>query len=269
MIELEKLTYAYRKGTEALSNASASIGGGIHLLLGENGAGKTTLLHLMAGLLYPTSGKCLLDGVAMSLRRPEELSRVFFLGDNMEFPASTIEQMVKVHARFYPTFDAAMLADNLQRFGLTGKEPLHRLSLGNRHKSQVAYALALRTETLLLDEPANGLDLTSRALLQSMIASCVTPEQTVIVSTHIVADLQNLYDGVIVLSKGKLMLADTVEAILGRVAFTVGPVPPVVALYGERRLGMFHSIVKAGPGVESGDIDYLLLFNAIQHNVNL
>ncbi len=269
MITLDQLTYAYRKGTEALTNASASIGGGVYLLLGENGAGKTTLLHVIAGLLYPTLGRCLLDGEPMSLRRPEEMTRVFFLGDNMEFPACSIEEMTEIHAIFYPRFDPDMLRRNLAQFGLTGKERLDKLSLGNRHKSQVAYALSLCADLLLLDEPANGLDISSRATLQAMFAGSVGPEQTVIVSTHVIADLQNLYDGVIILSHGQIKLADTIDALLERVAFTVSPIPPVNAIYSERRLVTFHSIVKAGSIPESADVDYLLLFNAIHNNKTL
>lgn len=169
MIVLNNLTYRYRKGAEALTDVSASIGPGIHLLLGENGAGKTTLLHVMAGLLYPSSGECLIDGEDASRRLPSELSRMFFLGDNMPFPAKTINEMSRIHAVFYPGFDPVQLQENLKSFGLTGDEPIAKMSLGNRHKSQVAYALALRTDILLLDEPANGLDISAKQALQSML----------------------------------------------------------------------------------------------------
>lgn len=269
MIILNNLTYVYRKGAEALSNASASIGGGIYLLLGENGAGKTTLLHVIAGLLHPAGGECLIDGEPTSGRKPEIMRRVFFLGDNMSFPFVSIEEMTRCHAVFYPTFDAEMLNRNLQRFGMTGEERLDKLSLGNRHKAQLAYALALRTEVLLFDEPANGLDIPSRQQLQTMIAECVEPRQTVIISTHIVSDLRNLYDGVLVLSRGKLLLADTTDSLLGRVSFTVTTVPPVSPLYMERRLNSFHAILPAGDSDESGDVDYELLFNALRNNVKL
>lgn len=269
MITLKNLTYAYRKGVEVLSNASASIGGGIYLLLGENGAGKTTLLHLTAGLLSPAKGECLIDGSPVSERRPEIMSRVFFLGDNMDFPFVSIEEMTRCHAVFYPDFDPEMLRRNLDRFGMTGRERFSRMSLGNRHKAQLAYALALRTEVLLLDEPANGLDIPSRLHLQSMIAECVTPDQTVIVSTHIVSDLRNLYDGVLVLSRGRLVLADTVDSLLQRVSFTVTSEPPVAPLYVERRFNAYHAISPADSCDESCDVDDELLFKALLNDVKL
>lgn len=269
MIILNNLTYVYRKGVEALSNASASIGGGIYLLLGENGAGKTTLLHVIAGLLYPSSGECLLDNSAISNRCPEDMCRIFFLGDNMDFPFVSIDEMVKCHAVFYPNFDAEMLRRNLDRFDMTGKEHFNRLSLGNRHKAQLAYALSLRTEVLLFDEPANGLDIPSRLQLQTMIAECADPGQTVIISTHIISDLRNLYDGVLVLSRGRLLLAETVDSLLDRVSFTVTSVPPVSPLYMERRVNAFHAIMPASVETESVDVDYELLFNALHNNIKI
>ena len=162
MLELRRLKFAYRKGAEALTNASASYNcivsifiKGImkpdKLLLGENGAGKTTLLHLMAGLLYPGSGECLLNGDPIAARRPSDMQRIFFLGDNMPFPGRTIDEFVKMHAQFFPTFDPQLLADILGRFGINPAERLDGMSLGTRKKAQLAYALSLRTQVLLLD----------------------------------------------------------------------------------------------------------------------
>lgn len=264
MIVLNNLTYRYRKGAEALTDVSASIGPGIHLLLGENGAGKTTLLHVMAGLLYPSSGECLIDGEDASRRLLSELSRMFFLGDNMPFPAKTINEMSRIHAVFYPGFDPVQLQENLKSFGLTGDEPIAKMSLGNRHKSQVAYALALRTDILLLDEPANGLDISAKQALQSMIASNVNEEQTVIISTHTVNDFTNLFDGVIVLSRSHMLMAMNANEITSRVTFTVSSIPAVNPIYGETRINMFHSIVENTDG-EDSDIDYILLYNAIMN----
>ena len=231
-------------------------------MLGENGAGKTTLLHLIAGLLYPTEGECLVNGNSMTRRRPSELSSVFFLGDSMPFPAKTINEMARIHGVFYPRFNPKMLKENLASFGFTGKERLDRMSLGNRHKSQIAYALALNVDTLLLDEPANGLDINSKQSLQSMIAHCVGEEQTVIISTHTVADLQNLFDGIIVLSRGHLLLAASTGNITEKVAFVTSPIPEVSPVYQETRINMFHSIT-ANDGSSDSDIDYLLLYNAL------
>ncbi|MDE6062758.1 MAG: ATP-binding cassette domain-containing protein, partial [Duncaniella sp.] len=114
MIELNHLTYTYRRGFVAIDDVTAVVSPGIHLLLGENGAGKTTLLRLIAGLLIPTSGQCLVEGTDMISREPSALRKVFMLPDTMEIPTSTIRKFAKVHSRFYPTFSHDDFEETLQ-----------------------------------------------------------------------------------------------------------------------------------------------------------
>ncbi|MCM1484045.1 MAG: ABC transporter ATP-binding protein [Muribaculaceae bacterium] len=264
MILLDNLTYRYSKSmVPALDGVTAKIGSGIHLLLGENGAGKTTLLHLMAGLLTPTSGECMLDGYPLSLRLPDVQSRLFFVSDNMMLPGRDINSFARVHGRFYPGFDADMLRENLAMFGLTGDEALKKMSMGTRRKSQIAYALSLRTDVLLLDEPTNGLDITAKQQLQNMLVRCISDEQTVVVSTHTIWDLLNLYDGVIALSHGKMLAAMHTWEITERLAFVTSQLPPVRPIYCEQNMGLFRSIVAAAED-KTTDIDYTLLYNALQ-----
>lgn len=263
MITLDNLSYHYRKGIPAIEAITAGIGSGMHLLLGENGAGKTTLLKLMAGLLYARSGQCMLDGENVALRQPGTLDRIFYLGDNMVFPADNINVMARIHAPFYPTFNAERLAHNLAMFNMTGDEKLINLSLGNRHKAQVAYALALGTQVLLMDEPTNGLDITSKQTLARMIAECVTGEQIVIVSTHNVENFPNLYDGVLVMSHGRLLINAPAWQITERITFKASmEMPAQTALYTEQRHGLYRTI---GPntGDEETTLDYTLLYNSL------
>ena len=263
MITLENVSFSYRRGAEALRGVSARIGEGVHLLLGENGAGKTTLLHVMAGMLYPSEGKCSIDGVDTSLRLPLTQQRVFLLGDEMVFPARTINEFRSIHSQFYPTFSQEMLESALSAFGMTGDEPLDRMSLGTRKKAHIAYALSLRVPVLLLDEPANGLDIDSRKILRRLMSECISPEQTVVVSTHSVVDFGPLYDGVLVLHRSGLILAMTTMAILSRLAFPVTPVRPDDALYVEQELGVYRSIVPNEDSDPMTDIDYALLYSAL------
>lgn len=265
LIQLKDAVVRYgRKKPAALDGITAVIGPGIHLLLGENGAGKTTLLHLIDGLRFPSSGCCLADGTDTRLRRPDITSRVCFLGDDMQFPAKTINEMVRIHAPFYPRFSAEMLAENLGTFALDGSEKLRSLSLGNRRKAMVAYMLSLRAEVILLDEPANGLDIESKIALQQMIARCIDDTQTVIVSTHTIDDLRNLFDGVIVLRHGRLQLASPIDRILRRVSFVTAAEPAGHAFHCEQRLGRWHCIVPNNGGADT-DIDFRLLYTAL-HN---
>lgn len=262
MLILNNLTYRYSKGTEALSDVSVSLCPGIYLLLGENGAGKTTLLHVLSGLLFPSSGTVILDDTPISSRRPEVMNKIFFLAENMDFPASTIAEMVKTHAPFYPGFNAEILRESLATFGMTGEEPLSQMSLGNRQKAKIAYALALQPSVLLLDEPANGLDISSRQELTRLMARNIPPEMTVIISTHTVWDFQNVVDGVMFLHKSRLALSETVSDLCDAVTFTTSPAPVDDALYQEIKLGQYHSIAVNTEGTFS-DVDYTLLYCAM------
>lgn len=262
MITIDNLSYRYRKGPEAVSCVSATIEPGIHLLLGENGAGKTTLLHLMAGLLFPTAGRVELNGADPARRDPETLRQLFFLAENMIFPAKTIREFAGMHSRLYPTFDAEAFNRNLSDFGLTGDENLARQSLGNRKKSNLSYVLALGVNMLLLDEPTNGLDITSRKTLRQMIARSMTDDSTIIIATHSVHELNTLYDGVIILNHSRLLVAMPSWQIAERLMFTDSPVPAEAPLYEEQEIGVFHSI-SPNRTSETSDVNYSLLYSAL------
>lgn len=262
MLQLNNVSYSYRKDEQALSGISVSVPTGLHLLLGENGAGKTTLLHIIAGLRFPTSGECLIDGVDTSLRSPATLSKVFLLADETLFPSSSINEMVSRSADFYPHFSAEVLHQCLDAFGMNGYEKLSHLSLGNRKKAQLAYALALQTDILLLDEPANGLDISSRQILLELLGRFIRPEQTVIISTHVVWDFMNLIEGVMVINRGCLLTAMNTWDITRRLGFVTDRLPVDGALYSTQLQGLFHAIIPADPENPT-DLDFLLLYSAL------
>ena len=265
MISFNDLSYRYGTNNLALESITADIPEGIYLLLGENGAGKTTLLHLVAGLLKAIPERaCTLDGAPTALREPSVLSRTFFYSDEIPFPYRTIRQMVKHHAVFYPSFDAEMLEQNLADFEMTGNEPIDQFSLGNREKAQLAYVLALHTDVLLLDGQANGLDITSRTKLLRMMARCVSENQTVIISTHTVWDFQNLFDGLLVLGHGSLLINMPIWEIARRVKFVHSFTPVEGAIYQEPDFGQFKAIVPNSDDNETTDVDFVVLYNALQ-----
>lgn len=269
MISLDNLSYSYTGSRLAISDITAQIGPGIHLLLGENGAGKTTLLSILAGLRIPAmADMCRIDGVSPSQRHPSLMNRIFFVSDNMRFPYDTINQMVHRHAVFYPSFDNEMLRRNLEAFGMNGDERIDAFSLGNRKKAILAYAFALRPEVLLLDEPANGLDISAKQHILEIMAECVDDSQTVILSTHTVADFQQLFDSVIVMSAGHIILNSKVWEITERVTFVTDKMPPLEAIYIEQALGLFRAIVPKNPADEATDVDFVLLFKALNNSTS-
>lgn len=262
MIKLRDLSYCYSGGRFALSKLDAEIGPGIHLLLGENGAGKTTLLRLMAGLLHPTSGDCEIDSENPSKRQPELLRRVFFLPDSLEIPAKSIRAFAELHSGFYPGFSLDTFEDNLHDFELSGDELFAQLSLGLKHKSLLAYVTALGVDVLLLDEPANGLDIMSKKTLRKILARTTGEDRTVIVSTHTITDLRELYDGVIVLSRGHLLLSCPSWEIAEKIACVTTPIPPENAIFVEQGPGVFHSIL-INNSEETAELNYGLLYSAL------
>lgn len=266
MIKLQNLSYGYNRKVKTLQDITAEIGSGIHLLVGENGAGKTTLLHFMVGLRYPRSGSCELDGTPMRQRHPSEMCRVQFFGDGMEFPASTIKEMVKVHSTFFPRFDHEMLKRNLHAFGINENDKFSGMSLGTRRKAHLSYMLALRCDALLLDEPTNGLDINSKQTFSRMLVECVSPEQTVIVSTHTPADLESLYDSIIVLSHGKLLLNMNIDEITSHIAFVTQNTTDADILYSEPSFGLQRCIIANTDKSIESQLDFELLYNALHGN---
>lgn len=264
MITFNNLNYSYKAGVDVLHEITTQLGAGIHLLLGENGAGKTTLLHIIAGLRTARpANACLIDNEISADRTPGVMSKVFAYTDDMVFPQRTIKDMVKYHAVFYPNFNAELLEANLKAFELSDSDLLDKLSLGNRRKAQLAYILALNVDVLLLDEPANGLDITAKQALLGMLAKCVQPNQTVIISTHTIWDFKNIFDGVMVLHKGNLMLAKEIGEIMDKITFVIGNKIADNAIYAEDRFGQVYSIVP-NDGTAESDIDYVMLYNALQ-----
>ena len=264
MIEFSDVSFTYPySGAAALRNISLSIDEGIYLLLGENGAGKTTFLHLAASLLLPSSGCVTINGSDSRDRKPSTLRSVFFTADDTEMPADTISTLARLHGRvFYPRFDSAMLDENLAAFGINPSIPLSSMSLGQRKKAIAAYVLALRADILLLDEPANGLDIGSRDILRSLMARCVEPGQTMIVSTHTTADLQPLFDGIIMLRQSNLLFCNTTAHIASRLGFGIYNIPPREALFTMNDIGRFRSIVPADP-LSPSEIDIHLLYSSM------
>ncbi len=266
MIELNNLSFRYGHTFFALRDLNTEIPSGIHLLLGENGAGKTTLLQIISGLLFPSMGECLIDGCNVALREPSVMERIFFLPEDCVFPAKTINDFARMHSRFYPTFDAGDLDRNLADFGMTGDEPLAGLSLGMRKRANLAYVLALHCPVALLDEPANGLDINAKKSLRQMIMRNCGDEQTIIISTHTVWDLEQLFDGIVVLRHGSLMISKPVYEIAERVAFVTSPGHYPGAWYEEVSMAGYRSIAPRSEDAPETDVDFNLLYSALMGN---
>ena len=263
MVELRNVTFFYREAKRpALSDVSAKVGTGLYLLAGENGAGKTTLLHIIAGLSHPKSGTSKIDSHLSAATDPAEIGDVFILEDNMIFPGKTIREFKTLHSRFYPNFSEEMFEANLKAFGQTGDEPMESHSLGNRKKAQLAYVLALGVKVLLLDEPTNALDIEGRETLRRLIATDICDDQTIIVSTHTVSDLDKLFDGALIMHQSRLVFAGTEEDVAEKIVFEYSKEKDPESLYSENIAGRYLNVYPAC-GREETRVDWKALYMAL------
>ena len=224
MIEIKNLSFAYDKKQPVLRSLNLNIHeGGIYGLLGQNGVGKSTLLHLLCGLLTPSDGEILFDGENVRLRRPATLSETFIVPEEFSLPAITMAQYCKINAPFYPKFSIDDLKDNLALFDLNVNDNLATLSMGQKKKAFMCFALACNTKLLIMDEPTNGLDIPSKVQFRRFIASHMSDDRIIIISTHQVHDIELLLDHVIILDSHDVVLDSAMCNISSKIYFTLTP----------------------------------------------
>ena len=261
MIEITNLKFRYNQRTTVFDSLSLSIPSGeIVGLLGRNGMGKSTLLHLLAGLLDASAGTITIEGKPIEHRGAELYSNLMIVPEEFKLPALTLDRFARVTAPFYPNFDEARFADCCSRFEVKPSERLDRMSMGQRKKSYLAFALACNTPVLLLDEPTNGLDIPARQALRQMLAEQINDERTIVISTHAARDIENLVDRLVILEERRMVLNESIATL--STLFGVGIVPAgVEALYVEPSVAGNRGVWVA-EGDEESRMDLELMFNA-------
>ncbi len=199
----------------ALSGVDLSVGRGrIVGLLGPNGSGKTTLIKLLCGLLQPTAGRLAVAGQEIG---PETKALISYLPDRMYFAGwMRAVDLLDLFRDFYPDFDYEKAVAMCHSLGV---EPGHRLktmSKGTKEKVQLALVMARKAQLYLLDEPIAGVDPAARDFILHTILTNYNEEGTVLISTHLIADIEKVLDEAIFLKEGKVMLHETVDNIRER-----------------------------------------------------
>lgn len=262
MITIENTSYGYKSNPLIFNNISLEIGNGIYGLLGENGVGKTTLMHLICGLLFPKNGKCSIDGRNTAERQSEGLARYFFLPEELQMPTESIASFAARHSVFYPHFNQEEFELNLEELKIDRKQKLSSISYGQQKKAMLTYAFALHTPYILLDEPTNGLDITSRQALKRIISRSMDDESTLLISTHQAHDFENLLDHLIILGKGEILLNRSLDEISNRLLFARTSILPEESIYSEENLSGYFSIIPNEDGEENTP-DIELLYKAV------
>lgn len=185
--------------------------GHIYGLLGKNGAGKTTLLKCITGLLNLKKGEIEILGNNPRKRSPQILREIFFFPESFYLPHFTAEKYYKLFKDFYPRFDEKYFLSLCSDFEVPLNQNLRTLSFGQKKKFFLAFGLATFAKIILLDEPTNGLDIPSKVVVRKKLAESLTEEQIVIISTHQVRDLSQLFDSIIILHSGKIIFNNSIE----------------------------------------------------------
>ena len=211
MLECRALCKRYGN-TTALAGITAEFAPGrIVGLLGPNGSGKTTLLKLAAGLLTPTSGQVLVCGQAPG---PATKSLVSYLPERTYLPAGMrVRDTAAMFADFYADFDAPKAAAMLADLGVEPDAKLSQLSKGAREKVQLVLVMSRAARLYLLDEPLGGVDPAARDYILSTIVRNYAEDAALVLSTHLIGDIERILDDAVVLNTGALVRADSVDNI--------------------------------------------------------
>lgn len=252
-VKLSKVTMKFGK-FEALKDISLTLESGkIHGLIGRNGAGKTTLLSLLAALREPTQGQVEIDGEPV-FENPEKMQQVSFIYEkNYADEYEKIPAMLEFVERYRPNYDKDYAERLLNRFKLPLDKPVYKLSKGMQSALNVVIGLASRTPLTIFDEAYLGMDAPAREILyQEILADQAEHPRTFILSTHLVSEMDYLFDNVVIIDQGRLLMNEDYETISAQGASITGAADQVDAfvsgmkLLNEQQLGGTKSVMVYG-----------------------
>jgi ABC-2 type transport system ATP-binding protein len=227
IVALETLALGKRYGSAwALRECTLEIPRGrVTALVGPNGAGKTTLLLLAVGLIEPTAGTVRVLGASPRRNAAAVLPRIGFVAQyHPLYRGFTLTELLRVGAKLNPRWDESIARERLERLGLGLDRKSGTLSGGEQAQVALSLALAKQPEFLVLDEPVASLDpLARRDFLQSLLEAVAERELTVLLSSHILSDLERVCDHVVVLSRAEVQLAGDIEDVVASHRLLIGP----------------------------------------------
>ncbi len=273
MIDVKNIQYKYAGQKEQVfDNFSLQLSeNNIYGLLGKNGTGKSTLLYLIAGLLRPGKGSVRVNGYESFERRPEMLKEIFIVPEEFDMPSMSLDQYVRINQPFYPQFSREVLRNCLNDFELPDSLKLNELSMGQKKKVFMSFALAAGTRLLLMDEPTNGLDIPSKAQFRRTIANNMSDDRILLISTHQVHDVESLLDHILILSQNRLLCDSSVSDVLSRYQFDYR-MPSEMddsVIYSEPTMHGNAVMVRRNDGEGETSLNLELFFNAVTNNKNI
>jgi ABC-2 type transport system ATP-binding protein len=211
ILECKELSKSYGP-VPALDRISLAVEPGrIVGLLGPNGSGKTTLIKLCNGLLTPTGGELFINGLAPC---KETRKNVSYLPERTCVPAwMTVSQLLDFYCDFYADFRRERAREMLSHLNIQENQRIKQMSKGTREKTQLIMVMSREAKLYLLDEPIGGVDPATRDFILNTIISNYNPEAAVVISTHLIADVEKVLDDVLFIHQGKIALQSSVDAI--------------------------------------------------------
>ncbi len=213
MIHIDNLSFEYRK-TKLYQQFNLDLNEpGVYGVFGRNGSGKSTLLKLLAGLLFPQKGNISVGGFSPNKRHPDFLSRIYIVPEEFHLPNLTAKQLAKTQAVFYPKFSHEAFNEYLAIFEISDHQNFDEMSLGQKKKAAMSFALATFTPILLLDEPTNGLDIIGRDQFKLIMSRPEQRERMVLISTHQAHDLERIMSHILFIDSAALALSATMAEL--------------------------------------------------------
>lgn len=266
MIKVENLSFTYPKSKHmVLHDFSFSLEAGrVYGLLGRNGAGKSTLLYLITGLLTPKKGKIVYHDINVRSRLPMTLQDMFLVPEEFELPSISLKKYIDLNAPFYPNFSKEDMYKYLHCFEMDMDVNLGAISMGQKKKVFMSFALATNTSLLLMDEPTNGLDIPGKSQFRKFMASGMTDNKTIVISTHQIRDIDKMLDSVMIMDESRVLLNESTVHICEKLCFKESDDRSLIdkALFAVPSLHG-NSLLLLNEHNEDSDINIELLFNAI------
>ncbi len=195
-----------------LTNVSISIPSGeIIGLIGANGCGKTTLMKIMAGLIQTYSGEVQILGECNTWNTKHGVC--FYPSNPFFFPSASIEQSIKMQESLFPNYNAELARSVYKQFSFDLSAKLGTLSKGRCALAQFILHLARDAQLYLLDEPFGGIDIKTRELMKSVLMNYIVPEKTYLVSTHEISDMETLFDRILLIKNGSVVINETTDEL--------------------------------------------------------
>ena len=267
MIQVENISFSYPGSKhQVFTDFSLNIEGNkIYGLLGKNGTGKSTLPYLMSGLMRAGKGSISIDGINSQERNPLLLQEIFMVPEEFELPAVSLDTYIRINEGFYPRFSREVLNSCLKDFDLPLSLHLKELSMGQKKKVLMSYALAAGTRYLFMDEPTNGLDIPSKSQFRRVVANNMGDDQTVIISTHQVHDVETLLDHILILCENRMLLDASTADICTQYSFELRPANEMddSVIYAEPTLQGNAVVARRKEGQAETPINLELLFSAV------